>query len=227
MNEEQIRQLLTEIFVAQSDKSGAAAQELPCHTNQEEIIVYLEAEQSGKNPANEYPALHAQLQSCPTCYTLYAELKELLAMERDGTLVEPPIQARFIVPVLDTVATGHRAVVAKSGEAVAKKVRDGQAVLWTFTELGQLIATLSTELLAAFQPDLQPSYLKAASQELFTIHSPAIAEDLNLTITAQTGRRDHEHCALTVTADIPSRGGWPNLGGITVKLLLDTEELAT
>jgi len=214
----------------------------PCHQNQEEFVVYIEAEQDGLNGAIEYPELHAQLQSCNSCYRLYTEVKELLEIVQRDTLVEPPVKADFVLPVsIDSVEMasafekrGHDGIALEEPtttfidtSAQVQKEQDAHAVLWTFNRMGQLLVALSADLLNSFQPSPQTSYLKTTVRELFTIQSPNIADDLTVTISAHTVRRNPEQCTLAITADIPSRNGWPNLGGTTVTLLLEEEEAAT
>jgi hypothetical protein len=52
-------------------------------------------------------------------------------------------------------------------------------------------------------------------------------DDLQATITVEDMRADPAYCTVTVEADIPSRGGWPNLAGTEVMLKRGELELDT
>ncbi|MCB0111680.1 MAG: hypothetical protein KDE53_37410 [Caldilineaceae bacterium] len=228
MDQDQIKRLLTAIFADVTQAMGSTDDSQPCHANQEEIVVYIEAEQAGEPVAALYPALSAQLQSCTRCQTLYAELKDLLDMVQAETLVAPPPPATFQLPISAAPFNARpRAIDSDSAETIVKQQTDDHSILWTLNGLGQVIATFSTDLLALFQPPPQPSFLKAPPRNLFTIQSPSISDDLQITLAARTVRHHPELCTLTVTCDIPSRGGWPNLGGTTVTLVLGRDEVAT
>lgn len=231
MHHDRIKRLLAEIFADSEQVADAVLEAPPCHSNQEEIVAYIEAEQDGLNASVQFPEIHAQIHSCRSCYRVYEELQELLEMARAETLVEPPLAADFVLPVQDEVASDGHVIVERAGASQTSgqsvQQRDTHSVLWTFNEIGQMIAAFSIDLLQSFQPSPQLNYLKAPMRELFSLQSPEIAADLNITIAAHTKRRDPEQCTLTVTADIPSRGGWPNLGGTAITLLLDAEKVAT
>jgi hypothetical protein len=99
-------------------------------------------------------------------------------------------------------------------------------ITWRLGEWGQLIAIFSADFIHSLQPaEQQPSFLKASTGDLFVVSSPDITDNLSVTITAKEKRRDAERCSLIVNADIPSRGGWPNLGGSAVTLAVGGHEI--
>lgn len=251
MDSDKIKRLITEIYADQNEKEDALIRELPCHANQEAIVAYIEAEGKGEDPAVLYPDIFVQLQSCPSCFTLYEELKELLEMAQCNTWIEPPLPAEFVLPPFIAEETEARTVTAPTmaqspndakqestsvkappprpmaERMIADAVDDAYAIPWHITAIGELVVTLSQEFLNSFSPQPMPNYLKAVPDDIFTIQSPALSDDLQVTISAQTMRQNRDKCKLTVIADIPSRGGWPNLGGTIVTILFDNGNAQT
>ena len=221
MDQAQIKLLLTNLF-SQDQISDA-----PCHTNQAAIVAYIEAELAQGHAAAD-SALQGQLATCVSCHTLYTELKALLQLERTAQLVEPP-SATFDLTFLQETASLQSQLRSQPALAPPPTTTRSQvdSLRWRVNELGHLLVALSTEFLDSLQPAPQAAYLKAPVRNLFTVTSPSLGSDLIVTIAVNTPRRQPEACIVSVTADIPSRGGWPNLGGTTVKLALDDATIAT
>ena len=99
---------------------------------------------------------------------------------------------------------------------------------WRLTNLVRLVMALSAEFVESLQPDApQPAFLKSTANDLFAVSSPDIADDLQVTVIARANRRDQERCTITVTAEIPSRNGWPHLGGTAVTVMVGGREVET
>jgi hypothetical protein len=189
-----------------------------CHTNQAEVAAYVDAELNGLAAAALYPQIQEQLATCASCRLLYEEFQTLLKMEETGAAVWPPQQASFDFSYLQR-ATG-------SGATSVEQVVD--QVLWRLTAWRGLVVEFSTGFLESLQAQaLQPALLKSNDRELFTVSSPAIVDDLKVVVTARARRREPEHCSITVGVEIPSRGGWPNLGGIPVTLTIGGQPVET
>lgn len=223
MNQDQTKRILTDLFT--DDFVGDSADDLaddvvPCHANQDAIVAYVEAELEQRDVLALYPALHAQLNSCASCRLVYAELKALLMMEEAGTLVEPSREALFALPFLQPTAPTQALEQATAAETP-------DPIQWLVNELGQMIVALSADFLAALQPPMQPAHLKSSTRDLFAVTSPAITDDLSVTLAGKTMRRQPDYSTITVTAEIPSRGGWPHLGGTTVTLAIGEDLVET
>jgi hypothetical protein len=194
-----------------------------CHANQDELYAYVDAELNNLPVATLYPLLHSQLATCESCRLVYEDLKALLTMERNGTLVQPPVPASFDFTYLtQSVGAGAKPVSANRVEKVVDHI------LWHLTDVGRLVMALSAEFVQSLQLDApQPAFLKSTANDLFAVSSPDIADDLRVTVTARAKRRDPERCTITVTADIPSRNGWPHLGGTAVTVMVGGREVET
>ncbi len=91
---------------------------------------------------------------------------------------------------------------------------------------------LSTELVRALRPpSLQPALtgLKSdvSQRVICQISLKEAVKDLEVTITAEEKHSDPTCCTVIVQVNIPSRGGWPNLGGTYVTLKRGEQELET
>lgn len=219
MQTSQAKQLLRSIYA--DDNAPQADEEPLCHENQNDLAAYIYAELDGREVQQQFPEIHVLIHECPSCRRAYEELKELFVMEREEQFVEPPLALPSLVK--ETLA----ALLADDDEkpsiidVVEEKIR------WQLNKLGEMTLRLSEDFVAGLQPSAQPVYLKSAAQDLFEISSPDIADDLAVTLAAREMRRKPESCAITVTAEIPSRGGWPNLGETEITLTLDDQESET
>lgn len=226
MDQAQIKLLLTNLF------SHDPISDAPCHPNQADIVAYVEVELEHGHAAAHNPVLQRQIATCASCHTLYTELKALLQLERTEQLVEPP-SATFDLTFLQEKANAQAQVRNQTALAAPPTAarRQVDSLRWRVNELGHLLVALSAEFLETLQPAPKAAYLKAPVRNLFTVTSPPLGTDLGadltVTLAVNTPRRQPEACIVNVTADIPSRGGWPNLGGITVKLALDDVTIAT
>lgn len=201
MQQNEIKRLLQTIYDA------AHQEETICHANQGQIAGYIDAELRGEPVMERYSALHEQVATCATCRAIYDEVKALLTLAATDQLAQPPVTGQFDFAYL---AGGLASPAAPSAPT--------EAVAWRLDALGRLIVALSVDFIRSLQPlPLQPAYLKARdSQPLFTLTSPPVADDLAVTVTAKPMRGETNRYTVTVTVDIPSRGGWPNLAGTAV-----------
>lgn len=218
-----------EVDIAGVNTVKAAESEL-CHTDANELAAYVDAELNGQPVATEFPQLHAALDTCETCRTAYLELKHLLQLEQAGELIEPSRPGKFdfsyLKPAVAPNGTPHPALFNQTTPAAVERTVD--YVTWRLSDLRRMVVTLSEEFIAALQP-ASPQYatLKSAGDELFRLDSPDMADDLTVTVSARAKRRDADQYVVSVDAQIPSRGGWPNLAGTNVTLLVDGQAVAT
>lgn len=97
--------------------------------------------------------------------------------------------------------------------------------------LGQFIIQFSSTLLEALQPPtprLSYGFKSAAGRKI--LYEYAIqrdAEDLEVTITVEENPDLPTECTVTVSVQIPSLGGWPNLADTQVTLKRAREAIAT
>jgi len=89
--------------------------------------------------------------------------------------------------------------------------------------LGRLVIQFSSDLLQSWQPPtLQPAYFKSGQPApIFEAEIDEGLDDLSVAIDVKPQRQDPALLDISVGIDVPSRGGWPNLGGIEVLLKRD------
>lgn len=147
--------------------------------------------------------LTAHLEQCPYCQAELARLAEFLA-EEEG--VFPSIPA-----VEDSTWTRRKGVE------------------WQFLkETGHVLFRLAEETLHQITFNLQQALQPPTGRlvygpprgqfRLFETTLKEEVEDFEAIIAFDTNWADPKHCALTVAVDIPSRGGWPHLGGTEIIL---------
>lgn len=189
-------QLLASLRLGEEDR-------LTCAEGEELLPAYLGAIALGQPEAPAWADLRVHLAGCPACSAALADLAELRALA-DGTLgAEPPA---YPAPRRQTQSPGRPA--------------------WRIDELGRLLVELGRALIPT-APGAAVAGLKAAPGPT-TVAEATVGEalpDLELHIAVE-GRPESERRALVVTVSIPSRGGWPNLGGSEVALLHEGGEVA-
>lgn len=184
-----------------------------CRACQDLLSAYVDAELNGSDAASAFPTVHEHLAGCTTCGPIYAELKALLALEQSEELVMPPVAATFDFSYLPQPATMPESEPQPSGQP------------WRLDALGRLIIQFSADLLRSLQgPSLQPGYLKGDASQPLTYALTGTVADLDVRISAEPARRNPDRYDVEVDVDIPSRGGWPNLAGSVVVLLVQSEE---
>ena len=192
---------------------------LTCQECQDLLPDYLQAEMDGPAHQDRWRPVALHLETCPHCSAVYATLADLAALAYGERGAEPP---HYPVPKLPFLRA------KKAAPLRLPKVN------WRLDELGRLIIEFSAELLRALQaPAYQPAYaavrLKSdqARRVLYQFSLKEAGEDLEVTITAEERRDDPARCTVIVGVNIPSRGGWPNLGGTEVRLKRGEQELET
>ncbi len=66
-----------------------------CQACEDMLDQYVDEELAGKDAAKLFPDVNTHLNECTSCQESYQELKALLLMQRQGTFVEPPVEANF------------------------------------------------------------------------------------------------------------------------------------
>lgn len=75
-----------------------------CEPHRPSISAYVEAKLEGKNVKLLYPVLAEHLETCPGCYEEYTDLVQILDLERQGKLKEPPRPGQFDLSFLKDLA---------------------------------------------------------------------------------------------------------------------------
>ena len=183
------------------------------------LHAYIEIELAGENADVQYPQIQPCLQSDPVFYQLYEAAKEILMMEQENTLLDPPETAVVDEAFLESILTV---------EPTTKQYR----MQWHLNQLGHLIVQLSStfidntrEGLAQFtdKPPAQPALilageLRSSSEQLPQFSLKGAVEDIDVDIKLEQTQNDPSLCQITVNVDIPSREGWPNLADTTITI---------
>ncbi|MCB0249705.1 MAG: hypothetical protein KDI07_14120 [Anaerolineae bacterium] len=184
-----------------------------CRACQNQLSAYVDTALAGNDAAAAFPTTHAHLDGCATCQEARDELRALLALEQSGELAAPPLAASFDFSYLP----------ARPPAAASEPKPAGQP--WRLDALGRLVIQFTADLLRAMQgPALQPSYLKSDAPQPLIYALTGTVDDLDVRINAEPARRNPDRYDVEVDVDIPSRGGWPNLAGSVVVLLVQSEE---
>ena len=167
-----------------------------CQACQADLALFVDAELNGQPAARLFPAVAEHLATCAACQQEAAELTRLLTAVREERAVQPPRRATFDFSYLPRPAARQP---------------------WHFDDLGRLVIQFSADLLRSLQgPLLQPAFLKGDAVGGFELTVAEGLDDLQVTIQADPEAGQPELVDLTVSVDIPSRGGWPNLAGVEV-----------
>lgn len=175
-----------------------------CRARENDLSAYVEAELTGDDAAARFPAVAAHRASCAACAEAYGELRSLFAAEQAGAFEQPPTPLAIDYGYL----TQNPAPVVEQ-----------TAQPWRIDALGRLIIQFSADLLARLTPPptFQPSYLKGEPAGLAYALTGEIP-DLNAVARVIPSQTDASLVAVAVEVDVPSRDGWPNLGGTVVRL---------
>lgn len=192
---------------------------LACQECQDLLPEYLQAEMDGRAHEVQWRPVALHLETCSHCSAVYASLRDLAELADGRRGREPP---HYPVPELSFL----RAEGAPEPQPLK--------VPWRLDELGRLVIEFSAGLVRALRaPAYQPAYatarLKSARSQrvLYQFSLKEAGEDLEVTITAEERRDDPTRCTVIVEANVPSRGGWPHLGGTKVTLRRGEQELGT
>ena len=215
----QTDKILNELFVNdwQAVANGSIEQEL---------YAYIDAELSGRDAQVEFPALFAEIVRSRRTQELYKELKTLLQAEKEGRLEVPPVHHRFNFAYLKT---DLKTVAETEEKHIEAAPATSISIPWHFNKLGRLVIDFSTQLLDSLvPPTAQLAGIKSvrskAGKTLVDYMLDAAKEDLQVQIVARELSSDPSLCTVTVKVDVPSRGGWPNLGETMVTLTIGAAE---
>lgn len=193
---------------------GTAAATLPSaeQIDVEGLVVYLEAELAGQDAARLYPQTAQALAGSGVWRQEYAALKAFLTWSADTVLVQPPRPPR-----LDFSYLPASTPVAEPAPAVATEFS------WYWAPLGYLVVDLSAAVQRLLQPPQQQpvySFRRASQGEQNVVYFALENQlaDLNLRLIIEREPAAGDQCQVIVEAEIPSRGGWPNLADTIVNL---------
>lgn len=180
--------------------------EITCEEVEARLPEYTLADPAGK----EWFAIRVHLATCPHCA---ADYLELLALERVFEDDAAPVVRPTGQPQLDFLP--HRRQMTRP--------------TWRIDALGRLIATFSHEVLSAMLA-VTPTPLMLAvksapeSRPAGSVTIGGETENLEATVTINERTDDPASCTLLVEVRIPSRGGWPNLAGSEVRVVIPGRE---
>ncbi|NJN66066.1 MAG: hypothetical protein HC884_04785 [Chloroflexaceae bacterium] len=185
--------------------------QLTCEECQDELPEYVQVQEEGRATAPRWRPVALHLDLCPHCTEMYGELRDLVTFAESEQGENPPAYPTFSMPFLQSTTPQKRT--------------------WRLDDLGRLIIAFSADLLRTLPPPAQQAAAGAKSAAgAGTAREFALTneiDDLNVKITMEPVKNDPAHCTVTVSVDIPSRGGWPNLADTGVILKRDESEIAT
>lgn len=225
----QIRAILAELFdTATEPGTSDAIIEHTADTNEgitgssidasyDLLYAYIDAELDGEDVSQKFPELYEKIQAPGIVQDEYDALSKLLFAERNEQLEEPPFPALFDFSYLPE----------KNDVAPARG--------WQVAELGKILVHFSEELLAAFQPPMQLAGVKSGDDEGGELRFRYVLQrevnnvdnDVDIEILARTSRLDPGSCNISVSIDVRSRNGWPNLSGSEVLMRRSDDSIDT
>lgn len=198
----------------------ATEDRLTCVECDELLPEYLAAAALPQDAAPRWAELRVHLVACPACREALADLAELQALAERASGAEPA--------AYPAARTDKAVPPARPAPAPARPRPPPVQSPWSLDSLGRLIVDLAQALLPASPSPSPPlAGLKSAPCQT-TLAEVTIGDalpDLALRITVE-GRLDADRRHLLVSVEIPSRGGWPNLGGSEIVLLKGEQMVA-
>ncbi len=141
------------------------------------------------------------------------------------TLSMPAPEDGEILPAGPTFAEQFK---AQQKQALSLKSTQDEATDWNkafgvkwrhIKEQGQTVIKILTEALSpSAGGQLAYAGIRRGRRDQFRFELQEELEDLHVTITVRVKPNKPDYCTVTVKADIPSRGGWPNLDNTEVTL---------
>lgn len=209
--ERRMKHLIRALTAAEKDR-------LTCSQCQDQLPDYHQAVMDGQSDESRWRPVSLHLAVCPHCGAMYTNFTDLINMANEDEGTEP---SYYPVPRLDFLRR--------------KKSRSLQSItmLWRLVEVGHLVVQFSTELVHGLTPLVpQPAYIarqksSLSSAILYQFILKDAIENLKVTMTVEQEHDNPDRCRVIAEVNIPSRGGWPNLGGIVVILSRDEQVLET
>jgi hypothetical protein len=182
---------------------------LTCDQAGDQLPEYLAALEVGQGKSPAWDHMHLHLAACTHCARIFADLRDLLSLVDNGPV--PPYYPTLREPTRPAMAGGSGKGALADGQVYARLFP-----IWRLDELGRLVI----DLLGALAPPAHAAGLKmpGGAAVLGELTVDDAAPDLHLRV-ALLGIPEDRRRSLMVTVEIPSRGGWPNLGGSEVRLL--------
>jgi hypothetical protein len=185
---------------------------LTCQECQDRLPEYLLASAIDQARQAQWNPLITHLETCPHCSEAFATLSDLSELA-DGSRGFESMQ--YPEPNISFL---------RNKPATSRPVKTP----WRLDTLGRLVIEFSAELIRSLQPPAYAAGLKSvAGAEAVLLDVADATPDLHVTIAADRTRTAPAHYTLSVTVNIPSRGGWPHLVGSEVILKRGDLVLAT
>jgi hypothetical protein len=207
--------------------NGVASDAKALETAEQMLYVYVDAELEGKDVETLFPEVHSAVQTYAELAQQYEDLKAILWAEQRENLKQPPIAADFDFSYLKTelpVTEAEQPIAATNSHGVRSQVATKP---WWWDSVGRVIIAFSHELLQSLQSSpLQMAPVKSAashsgSQLQYVVQGEE--DDVHVEIAVRDARDHADCCDIAVSVEVPSRGGWPHLGGSQVILKRDDE----
>lgn len=179
-----------------------------------QLDAYIAAQLGGEDYAARFPDVARHLDGCVECAQAYARLYELERAAMAETLPQPAHLPRpdlgFLQPQSPSLAERLRAALRRAGDRFTLR--------------------LSDDLLAGLRPAPAIALTRAPADaeryaEVLLVLRPdeSLRSELPFGLTAYRDARRPDECLLEVSVELPGRS-WPDLGGLTVALVLGTQK---
>ena len=198
-----VKQLLELIF--EGDVSASPA----CQACEDMLDQYVDAELDGKDVGTLFPNIKAHLNQCALCQESHQELKILLQMEHQGTLVEPPVEANFdfsFIPAPQPTSIWQ--VIERKGRQITELfttidivVKEGQAF---FDQLPSLLVpqwkpvVMSSRTRKSVLQVPEGSEMRDEKQQVPVLSFPSPEHDLSLTLNVIPPQPEESNPTLTI-----------------------------
>lgn len=169
-------------------------QELTCaQLDEEQLARYAELDLSGESPGEHLPHVQHHLNLCPDCRREYAEVREMLRLEREGAWIEPTTQPVFDLSFL-TPQEHEPGLWVQIGSRVRRYVdRIPALLLPQLEQSGQLPRGLRLSYASA-----APARMRGPQAEVSAVSFQLTDPEEHLQIQVQIDRVSEEAVWLTV-----------------------------
>ncbi len=179
-----------------------------CLACQDALDAYIDSELDGKDATTRFAHIKAHLNDCSDCQTLYEDMQSLFLMEREGRLMDLPIEPKFDFSHLriaqDVVSTTSCADTTP--QELWKMVERGRKqVMELFTELhvvlsqGQaFFSQLPNPLVAEWEVVPMGSRASPSEPQVPTLLLPSPEHDLSLRLIITPSESEEHEATLSI-----------------------------
>lgn len=177
-----------------------------CLACQDVLDAYIDSELDGKKMITRFVHIKAHLNDCSECQALYEDMKSLFLMEREGRLLELPIEPQFEFSHLkhNTVPTTSEADVTP--KELWKVVQRGRKqVMELFTELHVVLSQgkaffsqLPNPLVVEWEMAALGSRAGTSEPQMPALSLPSPEHDLSLRLIITPSESEEDEATLSV-----------------------------